>query len=160
MCGRQVTWTAPTVTWTRCARWGAHGLPGDILSETDEEISARSGGGIIVGDGPQQDATTLSGVVLKRALRLQRGRRSRHRAERQQFGAHRLGERDLAPGIHWWSGRLSSASPDMAEGHARSCQTPHSFGLGIGQGAAVALARLVVEVWGSSGDGNVGQITR
>lgn len=132
----------------------------DILSETDEEISARisEAGVIIVGDGPQQDALhdALSGVVLE-AMHSAFSRGATIYAvglSAEQFGAHRLGERDLAPGIHWLERAIvvSGYTPDMAEGLRQVVrQTPHSFGLGIGQGAAVALGPLgEVGVWGSA----------
>lgn len=132
----------------------------DILSEPDEEVYARlsEAGVIILGDGPQQDALhdALSGVVLE-AIHSAFSRGATVYAvglSAEQFGAHRIGERDLVPGIQWLERAIivSGYTPDMAEGlHQVVRQTPHSFGLGIGQGAAVALGPLgEVEVWGSA----------
>lgn len=132
----------------------------DILSEPDEEVYARlsEAGVIILGDGPQQDALhdALSGVVLE-AIHSAFSRGAMVYAvglSAEQFGAHRIGERDLVPGIQWLERAIivSGYTPDMAEGLRQVVrQTPHSFGLGISQGAAVALGPLgEVEVWGSA----------
>ncbi len=132
----------------------------DILSETDEEIFAQisEAGVIIIGDGPQQDALhdALSSVVLE-AMRSAFSRGATIYAvglSAAQFGAHRLGERDLAPGLQWLERAIvvSGYTPNMADGlHQVVRQMPHSFGLGIGHGAALALGPLgEVEVWGSA----------
>lgn len=132
----------------------------DILSEPDEEIYAQisEAGVIILGDGPQQEVLydALSGVVLD-AIRSAFSRGATVYAvglSAEQFGAHRVGQRDLVPGLQWLERAIVVAgyTPDMAEGLRQVVrQTPHSFGLGIGQGAAVALGPLgEVEIWGSA----------
>ena len=132
----------------------------DILSETDEEVYAHlsEAGVIIIGDGPQQEALhdALSGVVLE-AIRSAFSHGATIYAiglSAEQFGAHRVGEQDLAPGIHWLEHAIvvSGYTPNMADGlHRVVRQMPHSFGLGIGHGAALALGPLgEVEVWGNA----------
>lgn len=132
----------------------------DILSEPDEEIYAQisEAGVIILGDGPQQEVLydALSGVVLD-AIRSAFSRGATVYAvglSAEQFGAHRVGQRDLVPGLQWLERAIVVAgyTPDMAEGLRQVVrQTPHGFGLGIGQGAAVALGPLgEVEIWGSA----------
>lgn len=131
----------------------------DILSESDQELYERLGeaGVIIIGDGPHQDTLrdALDGAVLE-GLRLAFSRGATIYAvglSAEQFGAHRLGDAALAPGIAWLQRAIVIAgyTPDMAsELHQLVRQMPENFGIGLGQGAALALGpRGEVEVWGN-----------
>lgn len=131
----------------------------DILSESDQELLERlsEAGVIILGDGPQQDILrdALDGAVLE-GLRIAHSRGATIYAvglSAEQFGAHRLGNTCLTPGVAWLQQAILIAgyTPDMAsELHQIIGQMPENFGIGLGQGAALALGpRGEVEVWGN-----------
>lgn len=131
----------------------------DIFSESDQELIERLGeaGVIIIGDGPHQDALrdALDGAVLE-GLRLAFSRGATIYAvglSAEQFGSLHLGNAALKPGIAWLQHAILIAgyTPEMAgELHQLIRQTPQHFGIGLGQGAALALGpRGEVEVWGN-----------
>jgi hypothetical protein len=131
----------------------------DIVSESDQELLERLGeaGVIIVGDGPNQGALrdALDGAVLE-GLRLAFSRGATIYAvglSAEPFGALHLGSTSLTPGIAWLQHAILIAgyTPEMAdELHELIRQTPEHFGIGLGQGAALALGpRGEVEVWGN-----------
>jgi hypothetical protein len=132
----------------------------DILSEPDEVLSNQinEAGVIILGDGAETDTLrdALVGVVLE-AIESAYQRGATLYAIGQSaavLGAYAAHEDRLIEGVNWLSHAivLPGYTPDDAEtlrGWVQ--QYPDGYGLGLGEGAALALdSRGGVEVWGNA----------
>lgn len=131
----------------------------DILTEEDDDLSSQLGeaGIIVLSDGPRIDALrdALVGVVLdsiEQAYR--RGATVYAFGEAAALlGAYVVRKNGLVPGFGWLERALilPGYTPDQADVLRHWVQTrPDDFGLGLGQGAALALGpEGGVEVWGN-----------
>jgi cyanophycinase-like exopeptidase len=131
----------------------------DILTEEDDDLfrQINEAGVIILGDGPRQE--TLRDALVGTALR---GIEEAFRrgatlygvgASAALIGAYAVDGEALVPGFSWLAHSivLPGYTPDRAE-RLRGCvqQIENGYGLGLGQGAALALGPLgEVEVWGN-----------
>ena len=132
----------------------------DLMTETDDELSTRisEAGVIIIGDGPYQDDLyqALTGVALD-SIRFALSRGATLYAlgrSAELFGAYRLGNKALQPGFDWVQHAIiiSGYTPEMADQMRDIIRHhPQGFGIGLGQGAALALGPGgQVEVWGNA----------
>jgi hypothetical protein len=131
----------------------------DVLTEEDAALSRQlsEAGIIILGDGPRQE--TLRDALIGTALRSLEDAYSRGAtlyavgASAALLGAQILNGEALIPGFNWLANALiwPGYTPDQA-GRLRNGvqQITNGYGLGIGQGAALALGpNNEVEVWGN-----------
>ncbi|MBN2306229.1 MAG: hypothetical protein JXQ72_17235, partial [Anaerolineae bacterium] len=124
------------------------GYPVDILTETDDTLFRELGeaGVIILGDGPHLEPLhdALIGVAL-RSIQEAFNRGATVYAVGQSaalFGAYALRGGDMLPAFGWVSKAmiLPGYTPERAgELRAAVALRPDSFGLGVGEGAALAL---------------------
>lgn len=132
----------------------------DILTEQDDVLLQQlsEAGVIILGDGSNPE-------ILREAL-VGVGQRGIEEAYRRgatifavgqsatMMGAYHVQDSQLVPGFNWLSNAI--LMPEYTAGRADELrdvvhQAPNSFGLGMGQGAALALGPYgEVEVWGNA----------
>ncbi len=132
----------------------------DLMAETDDQLYAQlsEAGVIIIGDGLRQDDLyhALSGIALEGIQSaIARGATLYaigHSAE--LFGTHRVSQQSLEPGLDWVKHAIIRAgyTAEMADELREIVrQHPQSFGIGLGQGSALALGpRGEIEVWGNA----------
>jgi hypothetical protein len=131
----------------------------DILTEEDDVLfrHVSEAGIIILGDGPRQEI--LREALVGSALRgieeaFSRGATLYAVGESAALiGAYAAGSNTLVPGFGWLAHAviLPGYTPDQADRlRSQVQQVPNGYGLGLGQGAALALGPVgEVEVWGN-----------
>jgi hypothetical protein len=132
----------------------------DVLTEEDDLLfqQLNEAGVIILGDGPQTE--TLREALVGTALRGMEDAFSRGATiyavgrSAALFGSYAVDNDALIPGFDWLAQSIimptyTPPEIDGLRGWVR--QVPNGYGLGLGQGAALALGPTgEVEVWGSA----------
>jgi hypothetical protein len=132
----------------------------DILTEEDDRLfrQLNEAGVIILGDGPQTD-TLRQGLVgpALRGIEDAFGRGATIYAVGRSaavFGSYAVGDDALVQGFDWLAHSIimpTYTPPEVDELRGWVRQVPNGYGLGLGQGAALAFGPASeVEVWGSA----------